>query len=127
MFDDRNYLVGMMTRNTSRTSAHLFGLHISMIRRVLDTYLREARAESRVYCPNCGNNSRAVGAGYFYCEACGGVTPAAQNVARYPIPQAEAFYESGRVRCTVCGSLAGIYNNACLRCGSPQGVRPQPS
>ncbi len=120
MFDERNYLVGMMTRNTSRTSAHLFGLHISIIRRMVDTYLREARAESRAYCPSCGNNSRAVGAGYFYCEVCGSVSPQAQALPRYPIPQAEAFYESGRIRCAVCGSLAGIYNNACLRCGQPQ-------
>ena len=125
IFDDKNYLIGMMTRNTSRTSGHMFGLHIAAIRRMVDTYLREARAEARVYCPHCGNNSRAVGAGYFYCEQCGSVTPAAESMARYPIPQAEAFYESGRVRCTACNSTAGIYNNVCLRCGQPQGRAAQ--
>ena len=125
IFDDKNYLIGMMTRNTSRTSGHMFGLHIAAIRRMVDTYLREARAEARVYCPHCGNNSRAVGAGYFYCEQCGSATPAAESMARYPIPQAEAFYESGRVRCTACNSTAGIYNNVCLRCGQPQGRAAQ--
>ena len=120
IFDDRNYLVGMMTKNTSRTSAHLFGVHISAIRRLVDDYLREAQAESRVYCPDCGNNSRAVGAGFFYCEQCGGVSPQAQTMTRYPIPQAEAYYETGRVRCNACGSLAGIYNGVCVRCGNPQ-------
>ena len=39
---------------------------------------------------------------------------------RYPIPQAEAYYETARVRCTACNSTAGIYNNVCLRCGQPQ-------
>lgn len=123
IFDERNYLVGMMTKNTSRTSGHMFALHVSAIRRMLDTFVREARAESRVYCPECGNASRAVGAGFFYCEQCGSTTPQARNMTRYPIPQAEAYYETGRIRCTVCGSMAGIYNNQCMRCGQPQGMR----
>ncbi len=123
IFDDRNYLVGMMTKNTSRTSGHMFGLHISAIRRMVDTYLREAQTESRVYCPSCGNASRAAGAGFFYCEQCGSTTPQALNISRYPIPQAEAYYESGRIRCVACGSMAGIYNGICLRCGQPQGAR----
>lgn len=125
IFDDRNYLVGMMTKNTSRTSGHMFALHIAAIRRMVDTFVREARAESRVYCPECGNASRAVGAGFFYCEQCGSTTPPARTMNRYPIPQADAYYETGRIRCTVCGSLAGQYNSICVRCGQPQGARPQ--
>jgi hypothetical protein len=110
----------MMTKNTSRTSAHLSGVHINAIRRVVDDYLREARTESRVYCPDCGNNSRAAGAGFFYCEQCGAATPQARMMTRYPVPQAEAYYTTGRVRCNVCGSFAGIYNGACVRCGNAQ-------
>jgi len=121
IFDEKNYLVGMMTKDTSRTSGHMFGLHIAAIKRMVDTYFREARTEARVYCPHCGNNSRAVGAGYFYCEQCGSVTPPAENMQRYPIPQAETYYETSRARCTNCNSTAGIYNNVCLRCGSAQG------
>ncbi|MFN8562628.1 MAG: hypothetical protein U0703_13660 [Anaerolineae bacterium] len=41
-------------------------------------------------------------------------------MTRYPIPQAEAYYETGRIRCNVCGSFAGIYNGVCVRCGNPQ-------
>lgn len=126
IFDDRNYLVGMMTKNTSRTSGHMFALHITAIRRAVDTFVREARTESRVYCPECGNASRAVGAGFFYCEQCGSTTPQARSMNRYPVPQADAYYETGRIRCTVCSSLAGIYNGVCVRCGQPQGTRPQP-
>lgn len=125
IFDDKNYLVGMMTRDTSRTSGHMFGLHIATIKRMVDQYLREARTEARVYCPECGNASRAGGAGFFYCEQCGSTIPQAQNSARYPIPQADVYYQTGRNRCVVCGSTAGIYNNVCLRCGSPQSARPQ--
>ncbi len=120
IFDDKNYLVGMMTKNTSRTSEHMFGIHITAIRRVVDAFLREARTENRVYCPGCGSTSRAVGAGFFYCETCGMITPAAENVQRYPIQQADTYYQTGRVRCTNCGSTVGTYNNVCLRCGAPQ-------
>jgi len=120
IFDDKNYLVGMMTKNTSRTSGHLFGVHIASIRRLAETTVQEALREQRIYCPGCGNASRAVGAGFFYCEQCGDITPAAQNVRRYPIAGAEAYYETGRIRCTACGSLAGIHNNVCVRCGQAQ-------
>ncbi len=120
IFDDKNYLVGMMTKNTSRTSGHMFGVHISTIKRMVDQYTGESQAEKRIYCPECGNASRAAGAGFFYCEQCGGVTPPAVNMQRYPIPQAEGYYESGRVRCVVCGSMVGMYQNVCLRCGSAQ-------
>ena len=120
IFDDKNYLVGMMTKNTSRTSGHMFGVHVAAIRRMVDQYTREAQAEKRIYCPDCGNASRAAGAGFFYCEQCGGITPPALNMQRYPIPQAEAYYPTGKIRCVVCGSTAGLYQNVCLRCGSSQ-------
>jgi hypothetical protein len=120
IFDEKNYVVGMMTKNTSRTSAHLFGLHIAAILRAVEAFGREARAAVRIYCPECGNNSAALGAGFYYCDQCGSVTPAARAMARAPIPGEEAYYETGRVQCTACGSFAGIYRDACLRCGEIQ-------
>jgi hypothetical protein len=119
IFDDRNYLVGMITRNTGRQSGYLYGLHIAAIRRCLETLLVEAQTENRLYCPSCGNNSRAGGAGYFYCEVCGSTMPQAQHLARYPIPQAEVFYGTTGAQCTRCGARAGLYNGRCLRCGQP--------
>jgi len=119
IFDERNYLIGMMTRNVSRASNHLFGVHISAIRRCVDAYIQTSR-EARKYCPNCGTNSRALGAGFFYCEACGGVRPEMANVQRYYLPQADVFYEAGRGRCVHCGSIAGLHAGRCLRCGRPQ-------
>jgi hypothetical protein len=110
----------MMTKNTSRTSAHVFGVHISAILRALEAYGREIRSARRIYCPECGNNSAALGAGFFYCDQCGSVIPAARDLQRVPIPGAEAYYETSRDRCTACGSFAGIYHNACLRCGEQQ-------
>lgn len=119
IFDERNYLVGMMTRNISRASNHLFGVHISAIRRCVETFLQNSR-ESRKYCPNCGANSRALGAGYFYCEVCGGKRPETANVQRYHAPQADVFFETGRVRCSQCNAMMGIHAGRCLRCGRPQ-------
>lgn len=121
LFDDRSSLVGMMTRNTSRASGHLYGVHIGAVRRCVEWYQREA-AERRVYCPTCGAVSRAGAAGFFYCETCGGTLPAARHVTRYPVPQADAFYAPNAVRCTNpnCGALAPFYSGRCLRCGRPQ-------
>lgn len=120
IFDDRNYLVGMMTRNTSRASNHAFGVHIAAIRRCVDEFVQAIRAERRVYCPHCGGISRAVAAGYFYCELCGGVTPRAQAIARTHLPQADVFYDGADTLCVRCGALVELYQGRCVRCGQPQ-------
>lgn len=120
IFDERNYLVGMMTRNVSRASNHLFGVHISAIRRCVDEVIQTSR-EPRKYCPNCGTSSRALGAGFFYCEACGGIRPETARAQRYHMPQADVFYQQGNVRCVHCGAPAGFHAGRCLRCGRTQG------
>ncbi len=121
IFDDRNYLVGMITRNTSRASNHAFGVHIAAIRRCVAEFVQAIRAERRVYCPHCGGISRAVAAGYFYCEFCGGVTPNAQAIARTHVPQSDIFYDGADTLCVRCGALVELYQGRCLRCGHPQG------
>jgi hypothetical protein len=120
VFDDRHYLVGMLTKNASRSSEHLFGLHIAAIRRSVEHYAQEMQTgERRVYCPNCGYVSRAVGMGGYYCEGCGSTTPQAVSLTRYYTPQTMVFYEeNSRVRCTHCGSTSGFYDGKCLRCGN---------
>jgi hypothetical protein len=119
LFDERNYLIGMMTRNTGRQSTYLYGIHITSIRRCLETYLQESLTEIRTYCPTCGQDSRAGGAGYFYCESCGSTLPQALPLPRYPNPQAETYYGTVGAQCTRCGARAGIYKGHCLRCGQP--------
>lgn len=117
IFDDRNYLTGMMTKNSSRASGYLYGIHINAIRRCIDDYLREMQSgERRGYCPTCGSTSRAIAAGYFYCEICGGVAPQARQFNRYP--QDNPFFEVSRIRCNHCGAQVGFAKNGrCLRCG----------
>jgi hypothetical protein len=124
LFDDRNYLVGMMTRNTARTSAYFFGLHILTIHRLRDAYLAEAQTTRGSYCPACGSYSKAGGAGFFFCETCGAVLPNARHLQRYPTPQAEAYYDVGRTRCAHCGATAGFHAGRCLRCGRASENRP---
>lgn len=119
LFDDRNYLVGMMTRNTGRQSAFLYGVHITAIRRCLDVYLQESLTDLRTYCPACGGDSRAGGVGLFYCEMCGAVLPQAVHLPRYPNPQAESYYGALGTQCTRCGARVGFYKGHCLRCGQP--------
>lgn len=125
IFDERNYLVGMLTRNMSRTSGYVFGLHIAKVYQCVDNYLQEIQLDSRrAYCPNCGYLSRAPSIGAFYCEACGGTLPYASEVARFPIPQAGAFYgENTHTPCKKCGSRLGYYNGRCLRCGAEAGKK----
>ncbi|MCC6613282.1 MAG: hypothetical protein IT320_07370 [Anaerolineae bacterium] len=124
LFDSNYYLVGMATQNTARNSGHYFVLHIAAIRARADAYLAEAQAESRAYCPTCGSGSKAGVMGFFYCETCGGVMPTARHVQRFQVPQAEALYETSRIRCTRCGAQVGFHGGRCLRCGQPPETRP---
>lgn len=117
IFDERSALIGMMTRNTSRASGHLFGVHISAIIERANAYLRDTAAHNLPYCTCCGSRSKAGAAGLFYCEVCGAVLAHAQQTRRYPIPESESFYETSRIRCMHCGALAGFHNGHCLRCG----------
>ncbi len=120
LFDQQNYLVGMMTRNTSRSADHYFGLHINLIRQCIEATLNDLAATKAVYCHECGSLSRAGGIGYFFCEVCGSTLPAAQSVTRYPIPQAEVFYaQPNAARCPYCQAVVGYHNGKCLRCGQP--------
>lgn len=123
VFDQQQYLVGMVTGNTSRNSGHYYALHIAAIRARLQAYLDELRSDARAYCPSCGTNSRAGGAGFYYCETCGGMMPRAQYVTRQPLPQAEYYYGVSGIRCTQCGVTAGMYNGKCLRCGQAQELK----
>jgi hypothetical protein len=120
LFDERNYLIGMMTRNTSRASTHCFGLHVSAILRAAETFAAETRSAKRVYCPSCGGSSRALAGGLFYCEECGSVGEAARQTARYPMPGTEAIYGSTNLYCIHCNSNVGLYRGRCLRCGREQ-------
>lgn len=124
LFDSNYYLVGMATRDTARNSGHYFGLHIATIRARADAYLEEAQVENRAYCASCGAGSKAGVMGFFYCETCGSVMSTARHVQRYPVPQAEALYETSRIRCTRCGAQAGFHGGRCLRCGQPPDTRP---
>lgn len=123
IFDEQNNLCGMITHNTSRNSNYYFGVTITRIRQCVDQYLAEVANTKVSYCPQCGSNSRAGGIGFFYCETCGSVTPAAATTTRYPIPQAEAYYtpaDARGIQCTNCTAATGFYNGACLRCGHVQ-------
>lgn len=125
VFDEQHYLVGMMTKNYSKASAYLFGVHISAIRRALDMLLHEiTTGERRAYCPHCGSQSRATAAGYFYCEVCGGVAPQARTFNRYP--QGDPFAEISPMVCTNCGAQVGYYKGRCLRCGQMPTAQPYP-
>jgi hypothetical protein len=117
IMDDRQYLVGMLTRNTTSNSDHCYGLHIAAIRQCLETFRQETTAQ-RVYCPHCGSYVQAPVGGGHYCEACGAVTPRSEGLVRVPNPQTARYYmEYGRMPCIHCNAQAGFYNGTCLRCG----------
>lgn len=122
IFDQQHFLVGMLTRNTNRVSAHVYGLHIATIFRCLEGYLQEINeAQQRVYCPACGHLSRAGTVGGHYCEMCGSVLPASAGIPRFPVPkpQVDVLYGENIHRpCKSCGSRVGYYNGHCLRCAA---------
>ncbi|MDX2161817.1 MAG: trypsin-like peptidase domain-containing protein [bacterium] len=118
LFDHNNYLVGMMTRNTSRNADHYFGLHINLIRQCIDTLVTDLASARTAYCPQCGTQSRAGGLGYFFCEVCGATMPQSLSVTRYPIPQAESYYAPANApRCPHCQAASGFHAGKCVRCG----------
>jgi Trypsin-like peptidase domain len=118
VLDEHHYVIGMITRNTSSTSAHVFALHINAISRLVESFRQETFQGGGVYCPHCGHYSRAVTAGGYYCEVCGATTPQAENIVRFPQPQTQGYYyEHSRLPCPHCNATVGFHKNVCLRCG----------
>ncbi|MCA9895330.1 MAG: trypsin-like peptidase domain-containing protein, partial [Anaerolineae bacterium] len=53
VYDAHNLLVGMMTRNTSRTNDYAYGLHISQVYRCVEQYAQEMQqmqGQKTIYC-----------------------------------------------------------------------------
>jgi S1-C subfamily serine protease len=117
--DDRNNVVGMLTRNASRSSEDVFALHIHTIQRLYEEHKRDMQLDPhRTYCPNCGYISRAPNFHAFYCEACGSVLPPARALQRLPLPNTATLYGENLQRpCRHCTTRVGYYNGRCLRCG----------
>ncbi len=94
LIDDRDDLVGMLTRNAARNSGYLYGLHVSIIRQKIELYYREMHQDpDRLYCGTCGNLSKAGADGLYYCETCGALFPFAVKLHRTPHPRANLYYD----------------------------------
>jgi hypothetical protein len=119
VFNDRQQVVGMITRNISSSSAYVYGVHIAAVRRCLDIYRYEQRSvQDRLYCTSCGYASAAATVGGFYCEMCGTVMPHARDQTRAQTPNMASWYgENTFAACTQCGARVGFYDGLCLRCG----------
>ncbi len=121
VLDPRQQVVGMLTRNATRTSADVFALRIGTVLSLTEAYMREVKADpNRSYCGQCGQLSRAQAMGAFYCEYCGSVLPHAWNVQRFPRQENEMLYtDVYQPPCSTCGHRAGRHQGRCLRCGAP--------
>jgi hypothetical protein len=123
VFDPQNALVGMMTRNSSRSTGYFYGLHISAIYQCVQLFLQEAQqlAGQGIYCTSCGCSSRAGAFKAYYCETCGAVLPPALEIRRRPLDNVGALYGENMHRpCPNpnCRATVGSYNGVCLRCGT---------
>lgn len=119
VLNDRQDVVGMITRNISSSYAYVYGVNIAAVRRCLEIYQYELRSvQDRLYCTSCGYASAAATVGGFYCESCGTVMPHARSQTRAQTPHMASFYgENTGPACTHCGARAGFYDGLCLRCG----------
>jgi hypothetical protein len=119
VFDDNNYLLGMLTKNIDRSSGCVYGLHITAINRFVEQFRQEMNTNRKVvYCPGCGALSQAAAEGGYYCEICGSILPQSRNITRLPQPQFVGFYVvNDRITCTHSGANVGFHNGKCLRCG----------
>lgn len=122
VFDDRRFLVGMLTKNISNNAAYVFGVHIGAIERCLNLLTEEMRTEAnRIYCPNCGHVSQAGGSNAPYCEYCGGKLNPKQTQRQIFNPAVAHFYnENAPMICNnpQCRARVGLHKGRCLRCGA---------
>ena len=121
IFDSNNYLLGILTRNHSRATGLVYGLHISHIYACVTQYIQDRQQLPNAgYCIHCGNMTRAQNYGGYYCETCGAVLPGFEDIERQQIttPQLLNIYNENLSRtCPNCSAKAGFHNSKCLRCG----------
>jgi hypothetical protein len=122
LFNDSNLLVGMLTKNTNKTTSYYFGVHIHHIYLLWERTQQELLAPNTTYCGRCGKRSNApMIKGGFYCESCGAVLPHAEDIRRFPTPEMAWRYNENTVApCEHCQSRVGYYKDVCLRCGKPK-------
>lgn len=119
VFDERHFVVGMLTRNHSTLASYVYGVTIAAINQTLEQYVGEMQNNrNRVYCKSCGSVSQAAGAGAHYCDICGTTMPYAVSLTRIMTPQIASFYQEHEpVLCSYCGARAGAHKDICVRCG----------
>lgn len=120
IYNPQNELIGMMTRNASRSTGYFHGLHINAIFQCTQQFVQEAQqlTGQGIYCTSCGTSSRAGAFKAYYCESCGSVLPPAMDIRRKPLENVGALYgETMHGACPNCRSTVGYYNGICLRCG----------
>lgn len=120
LLNERDQLVGMLTRNTSGVAGYYFGLFIHTIRELRQQSYGVTPSSSEVYCRHCGNISKARRSGAFYCEHCGEVLPTAEDIRRSPLPGNSLLYDNYEAPpCPNCNARVGYYEGRCLRCDAP--------
>jgi hypothetical protein len=121
VFDGQNLLIGMLTKNASRSNQYVYGLYIHKIYQCVHLYLQEKQqlvGHNTAYCSACGIISRAPAFGGFFCENCGSTLPYALDVKRFPQPNLGHLYgETTQPPCPNCRSQVGFHNRKCQRCG----------
>lgn len=121
IFDNNNYLLGILTRNHSRETGLTYGLHISHIYACVNQYIHDRQQNPNAgYCTSCGSMTYAQNFGGYYCETCGTVLPIFESTDRKHMnsPQLLQIYGENLHRaCPNCSARAGFHDGHCLRCG----------
>jgi len=119
LFNDSNLLVGMLTKNTSKTTPYYYGVHIHHIYLLWDGTQNDLNTVNTTYCGKCGRRSMSpMLKGGFYCEYCGSILPYAEDVRRFPTPDMSWKYGENQAEpCEHCHARVGYYKDICLRCG----------
>ena len=120
VFNEQNLLVGIMTKNASRSNAYMYGIYIQKIDQCAYLYSQEKQqlVGNTAYCVACGVISRAPSFKGYYCENCGYTLPSAVEQERFPQPDLAVLYgENAHRACPNCSAQVGFYKGSCLRCG----------
>lgn len=126
LYEAQGQLIGLLTRNRSRSGAAL-AVKISHILTLAEALRRERKLIPHAgYCPACGSLTQAGRYGGRRCETCGAALAAGSRRASTE-PNSDAllqlYGENEEQPCIYCRARVGQHDGRCLRCGQTQTSR----
>ena len=126
LYDAQGQLIGLLTRNSSR-SGRALAINMSRILALAEAFRRERQLLPHAgFCPACGSLTQAGRFGGRSCETCGATLSAdGRRGSSEPDRAAlrQLYDENAGQPCIHCQARVGQYAGRCLRCGQANASR----